>query len=248
MELCRGALWDISTNGEGKDRERLWAWGANFLFMFDVSRDFPIENKDEKEKEKEAANGDGEKRQGKKRKRGGKSATGAGGVINENSVEALTIGIGRKVQRLVYEEFEEVHDLGFLKKTVGEGEGDSDVDMGLDEDEDDALAEMRREEAGENVNGNAESKEGEEGETLSNKPKRRLHWWQTFKYRPILGIALLGGGAGSAEEVADGTTKDAREEAFEVAVVERPIWDVDLPPRVYGDQEWEKAPVYGLKG
>ncbi|KAH7379793.1 WD40-repeat-containing domain protein [Cadophora sp. MPI-SDFR-AT-0126] len=48
--------------------------------------------------------------------------------------------------------------------------------------------------------------------------------WHTFKYRPILGVVVVGEG----------------EEGFgpEVAVVERPIWEASLPPRFYGEQEW----------
>ena len=50
--------------------------------------------------------------------------------------------------------------------------------------------------------------------------------WHTFKYRPILGVVVIGEG----------------EEGFgpEVAVVERPIWEADLPPRFYGQQEWRE--------
>ncbi|EHL01899.1 putative U3 small nucleolar RNA-associated protein 4 [Glarea lozoyensis 74030] len=50
--------------------------------------------------------------------------------------------------------------------------------------------------------------------------------WRTYKYRPILGVVVLGEEEGEA--------------GLEVAIVERPIWEVELPPRYYGDQEWEK--------
>jgi U3 small nucleolar RNA-associated protein 4 len=53
--------------------------------------------------------------------------------------------------------------------------------------------------------------------------------WHTYKYRPILGVVALG------EEVG--------EAGIEVAIVERPIWEVELPPRYYGDQEWEQKGV-----
>jgi U3 small nucleolar RNA-associated protein 4 len=48
-------------------------------------------------------------------------------------------------------------------------------------------------------------------------------YWKTFKYRPILGIVEIGEGD---------------EFGPEVALVERPIWEADLPPRYYGEQEW----------
>ena len=48
--------------------------------------------------------------------------------------------------------------------------------------------------------------------------------WHTFKYRPILGMVPMNiPGQGP----------------LEVALVERPLWDADLPPRFYGDQEWD---------
>ncbi|CZT05712.1 hypothetical protein WAI453_004497 [Rhynchosporium graminicola] len=48
--------------------------------------------------------------------------------------------------------------------------------------------------------------------------------WHTFKYRPILGIVVVGEGDEGCGP--------------EVAVVERPIWETNLPPRYYGKQEW----------
>jgi U3 small nucleolar RNA-associated protein 4 len=48
----------------------------------------------------------------------------------------------------------------------------------------------------------------------------RPAWWHTYKYRPILGIVPLA---------------KPDDEQFEVAVVERPIWDVDLPDRFVED-------------
>ncbi|KAH8669602.1 WD40-repeat-containing domain protein [Tricladium varicosporioides] len=56
----------------------------------------------------------------------------------------------------------------------------------------------------------------------------RPHHWHTYKYRPILGMVLI---------------SEEGEAGPEVAIVERPIWEADLPPRYYGDQEWEKRGV-----
>lgn len=54
------------------------------------------------------------------------------------------------------------------------------------------------------------------------------HHWHTFKYRPILGIAPLGAGAAGGGEG-----------MVEVALVERPLWEMDLPARYVGNQEWD---------
>lgn len=68
--------------------------------------------------------------------------------------------------------------------------------------------------------------------------EHRNSMWHTFKYRPILGIVALG------EEEGEGIMKGKG--SLEVAIVERPLWEVALAPRYYGDQEWEKGGVSGL--
>ncbi|KAF7960354.1 hypothetical protein EAE96_000039 [Botrytis aclada] len=53
--------------------------------------------------------------------------------------------------------------------------------------------------------------------------------YKTLKYRPILGMVEIGEGG---------------ENRLEVAIIERPIWETDLPMRLEGDQEWEKKSLY----
>jgi U3 small nucleolar RNA-associated protein 4 len=48
----------------------------------------------------------------------------------------------------------------------------------------------------------------------------RKVWWMTYKYRPIFGMVPLDDG--------------------EVAIVERPMWDVDMPDRYFAGEEWER--------
>lgn len=52
--------------------------------------------------------------------------------------------------------------------------------------------------------------------------KRDASWWHTFKYRPILGILPIGSDVSQSPEV---------------VLVERPSWDLDLPPRFVGSHE-----------
>ena len=72
------------------------------------------------------------------------------------------------------------------------------------------------------------------------------HYWATYKYRPILGIVPLAREdvrEGEDEAAADGDGGEDEGRAgvgVEVALVERPFWDLDLPPRYHGDQEWVK--------
>ncbi|PNP44716.1 hypothetical protein TGAM01_v202936 [Trichoderma gamsii] len=52
----------------------------------------------------------------------------------------------------------------------------------------------------------------------------RKSWWITYKYRPVLGIVSL----------------NAADQPLEVALVERPTWDVEKPERYYAGEEWER--------
>lgn len=111
----------------------------------------------------------------------------------------LGTGISRKMQKVVHEEVDESHAL---------------VNEASDDDEEDesstALERLRRE--------NSSKSDGD----------GKAAFWHTSKYRPILGMVLIG---------------EEGEAGPEVALVERPIWEADLPPRYYGDQEWEKSGV-----
>jgi U3 small nucleolar RNA-associated protein 4 len=83
--------------------------------------------------------------------------------------------------------------------------------------------------------------EAELGLELQPQPQRR--WWSTYKYREVLGIVPL-----SPRDLPEGSKAlenaivpiNAEEDAgiqLEVAVVERPMWDVDLPGRYVRDYE-----------
>ena len=55
-------------------------------------------------------------------------------------------------------------------------------------------------------------------------PGQRRSWWMTYKYRPIFGIVPL----------------NAADQPLEVALVERPTWDVETPEQYFALEEWEK--------
>ncbi|EUC34184.1 hypothetical protein COCCADRAFT_94197 [Bipolaris zeicola 26-R-13] len=98
-------------------------------------------------------------------------------------------------------------DVNAVPRTTDDDE-DEDAEEEEDEDED---AEPTKTEAEDTVNGTALA-------------KRTEAWWHTFKYRPILGIVPI------AADSDDGS-------APEVVLVERPSWDLDLPPRFVGTHE-----------
>ncbi|TAQ83250.1 hypothetical protein B7494_g8424, partial [Chlorociboria aeruginascens] len=178
IDQSRGVFWDVSAG-----KERLWLYGVGWLWMFDLSRDFP----------EEARNGNlaltnGYLEKGKKRKReGGKVAmSGAGSTIPDSKLDT---GIGRKIQRVIHEEIDETKSIAFSRP-------ENDDTMDMDDDED--LEPLRGKEV-------ARSEEETDG-----KP----HSWRTFKYRPILGMAILG----------------ETNQGLEAVIAERPIWDAELAP------------------
>jgi U3 small nucleolar RNA-associated protein 4 len=68
----------------------------------------------------------------------------------------------------------------------------------------------------------------------SPQPPRR--WWYTFKYRDILGIVQLRSPSESDEDNEEIKPKHGNNH-FEVVIVERPMWDVNLPGRYLRDYE-----------
>jgi len=75
------------------------------------------------------------------------------------------------------------------------------------------------------------TKELREASGKARKKKEEEPWWFTFRYRPILGVVSLHDGE-QAREIGEKT--DA---AMEVVLVERPVWDLDLPPRFVSSHE-----------
>lgn len=178
LEQVRGCIWDVK---EG--RERVWLYSIGWLWMFDLSQNFPPSTSEGTQSSK-------------KRKR-----MGAGGDIAN---EQLETGMSRKALRVVHDE--EIYEQQTLI--------DSD-EMDIDDDEDTETRALTRLSGNEIV-----GEKVEEG--------GRAQHWHTYKYRPILGVVEIGEGD---------------EQGPEVALVERPIWETDMPPRYYGDQEWKDQAI-----
>ena len=189
-DQARGCIWDVSAS-----KERVWIYGAGWLWMFDLSRDFP-----QMETSAETSS--------KKRKRGIEKASGAGSTIPD---EELGTGMSRKMERIIHGEVNEIEDVPFHDEEMADAYSE-------DDGEDTAMERLPRGNEGEK-----QIVKGGEGDSTE---ERR--WWGTFKYRPILGMCVVG-------EREDGDIGP------EVAIVERPIWEADLGPRYSGDQEWERG-------
>ncbi|ATY63499.1 WD40 repeat-like-containing domain [Cordyceps militaris] len=52
----------------------------------------------------------------------------------------------------------------------------------------------------------------------------RKQWWITYKYRPVLGVVSFSG----------------QEDSLEVALVERPTWEIEMQDSYYAGAEWER--------
>lgn len=223
----------------------MWLYGVAWLWMFDLARDFPLPshspptlapvaedvnlpvngdgnvngnvngngevNGEVKDNANSNANvevnGNPESKNKKRKRRGGREETsGAGGSIPNSK---LTTGISRKMQHIIHEELHEIEDIPSLQSQPHQDANDNGDDA-MDIDSDSALV-LRRNDA---VVDDAQKAKG-------------VHYWQTYKYRPVLGICVIG-------ELGES------EVGPEVVIVERPIWEVGLGPRFEGDQEWEK--------
>jgi U3 small nucleolar RNA-associated protein 4 len=221
-DQAMGSIWDVS-----KQKERVWLYGSSWMWMFDLSRNLPVYTSNQQESAaltngSVTANGTGEtsnKTSSKKRKRRGgwkgiaddedpkKGTSGAGSKVPD---EELGNGIGRKMQKFAYEEHDQMQDLQRRRDSVDDEEDDDD-EMDIDV----VTSLISRPIQNDTTNGNDEG----------GKP----HWYNTYKYRPIMGVVPL------RQHEGEGGDGD-----LEVCLVERPIWEADLPPRFYGDQEWEK--------
>ncbi|KAI0853478.1 WD40 repeat-like protein [Daldinia vernicosa] len=197
--------------------ERVWLYGNTFLFMLDLSQDLA-----EPVLSHESPNGELVK-QGTKRKRGPDSGAGS-------KTEIGAAGPTKIIHR-VNGEVEDIPLDGPASDPMDEdevsqpGEEESESDDSDDENQGE-LALLR----------------GVQGKSASeSQPGNSLAFWHTYKYRPILGIVPLGEGEDpSVHGAGDEATRPESRKVLEVALVERPLWDVDMPDRYFGDGEWEK--------
>lgn len=155
----------------------------------------------------------------RKRKRGAerdgrKGTSGAGSRVPQRELP----GLGRKMRRTTA-------GAAAAREWVMLGEGQSPVSD--EESEADAVALSGLRVPGEEETGGVDGDEGQDvdGEKAVQAQKEQKNWLCAYKYRPILGMVPIGG-----QE--DG-------EALEVVLVERPLWDLELPPRFVGSHEKE---------
>ncbi|KAL2795607.1 WD40-repeat-containing domain protein [Aspergillus keveii] len=257
-DRAMGCFWDLSD----ATRERLWLYGTSWLWMFDLKHDFPsIEELAEvaTQEDPTTANGTPKKKQSHKRKRENtedgegkrgskankKSNTGAGDRI---SLAESTVFFDQKARDFVGPDASTGEWVSLEKERPVDEEGEDDE---YNENNDIRLAQLRRADGTDDTSGSSGGKPKPNGtpskqivksSDAQSAPPRR--WWFTYKYRGILGIVPLSSSASSStdtgldldlagESVEDATASNG----IEVAVVERPMWDVDLSDRYVREYE-----------
>ena len=290
-DRAKSAVWDVKGHNE-----RIWLYGASWLWMFDLSRDLPPPDDDEQrdvptmtgtskdislKRKREDSNNDEESTANRPR-----IDTGAGSRI---PAAKLAIGIGRKMRIIdgVDGAVDQVVNLDTEPDPVSDDEeelGPGYVPANNNNELDRALIRLRRSGNIEQPNGHMDPQiddDGDDGDDnddnnhptdtstsdqdqthlpLTKKKKTKTAGdppthWHTYKYRPILGIVPLGretddddddeeelkakeADKSSSTSSSFPSSSSSSSSGLEVAVVERPLFDVDLPPRFFGDQEW----------
>ena len=249
LERAKGSVWDVN-----QARERIWIYGSSWLWMFDLSKNFPVDVEAGNDTTQNEATTQGHGRRGVKRKRGTLDTqeipgaenlhTGAGGRAPDSE---LTIGIGRKFRKANGPEVSQGRWIS----------ADGDLTTGLTRDDeqanhDSSLVSLRRDSRQRvPMDRNpiedrqpVDDETGNDTQDMQIAPSRthtNLPYWGTHKYRGILGIVRLGDGDENGETGGGSiSSADDLPRGVEVALVERPLWDVDLPPKYHGNQEWDR--------
>lgn len=197
--------------------DRVWLYGNSFLFMVDTTQDI-VESTPTG-----AGTGSEPGAQGKKRKRGPDSGAGT----------KMAVGAAgpTRIMRHVEGKTEELPTNGPVLDPIDQDDTSQAADDSEGSDTDDE------------TRGELALLRGSQSKTLLQSQSRQgPAFWYTFKYRPILGIVPLD----AETELREGnssmqvTLQGATPKALEVALVERPLFEVDLPDRYFGEGQFER--------
>lgn len=187
---------------------RAWISGVSYLFMLDLSLDL-----DDPKSALVLASG----AKGQKRKRNG-TDSGAGNRMTIGSI------VPQQVDRYVSGKEWQLD----VENATSRSEG-SDTDMLDAEDDDDD-----DDEAEDDSDADAGELAALRNRKASEADAGRTKFWETRKYRPVLGVVAIEPEGGAQIDQASGLP------SVEAVLVERPIWDVDLPERYFGANEAER--------
>ena len=247
-ERAMGCFWDMSNV-----HERLWLYGSTWMFMLDMAQDLALEKATEQVGISDTQQPQQSSWENKKRKRElieaeklRKRGSGAGGTV---SFSESYVGVGSHVRKFKSSKLEDSHTIPLDASSTPTSDDDDAPRLGSN-----ALAQLRRgeQESGQQpiVNSQAEHQANGTVSPLREKSQSSAHQskgvhqpasFLTLKYRSILGIVPIGGGGNPDRDTANEKQEEraALESGLEVAIVERPLWDVELPPRFDEGQDWE---------
>jgi U3 small nucleolar RNA-associated protein 4 len=231
-DRAMGWVWDLN-----EARERLWLYGTSWLWMFDLNQDFPSS---EELSASADIHEDGEdsmqvaKSSSQKRKRGlledgenerKKTNSGAG---DKMSLAQSDVFLGSKVRKIEGPDESKAEWISLDKQRPRRADEDDeayDHDEAYTANHDVSLARLRRG----NPDENEISTPTKQLVQAADNAQPACRWWHTYKYRDILGIVPI-----STDEESQESGDHSN---LEVAVVERPMWDVELPGRYVRDYE-----------
>jgi len=223
-------IWsDTRSNSE---TNRLWLYGANFVYMLDMAQDLTSTSKQGRDSamvkvgrlgqhvlevapDHALVKNEGDVNASKKRKRN--KTSGAGDEMRRGQEYSS------KVRRTT-DGVEDVEMLPSPPRSLTQADENED-DMELDEEEQENNLVARRRDAGED----GERKKDAQG-------RLGPASWHTFQYRGIFGACALQRESSPGE--VDDVGTDDEGSAPEVVIVERPMYDVELLPRFTSGQDW----------
>ncbi|KAF8468954.1 quinon protein alcohol dehydrogenase-like superfamily [Kalaharituber pfeilii] len=245
-EIGSGIVWEIEGRDSPSektifDKERVWFWGPNWIWMFDLRQDLPDRALENSNKVALSSTN--------KRKRGKNASTDekAGSV-------PYHINAGRYIAP---------KDGKQPKPTDNDGDiimhDDNALDV-LDDDDNARWGNFRR--ASLNTLPNLDGSTSADPLTtpstdLAHGDKTRLQqsnnnrttkpYWYITKYRPIMGLLPIGlWSSGNDNSVDEDNRRHTENQIKELVVVERPPWDIELPPRFFGRKERNEELTKGL--
>ncbi|KAI0473721.1 quinon protein alcohol dehydrogenase-like superfamily [Xylariaceae sp. FL0804] len=200
-DLVKGAVWA---------GDRVWVYGVNFLFMFDLTQDFPEPSPEDPSSGTELG------QPGKKRKRGPDSGAGSRILVGA----AGPTRISRHVQG---EDPEELPIDGPVDDPMDEDE-DTQAPGASDDDDDDEEGQQQGELALLRSEQQGNKPAAADDDDKSGQPHQGAAFWHIYRYRPILGIVPLGR---EIERQINGVMR----KVVDVALVERPPSEPDAAER-----------------